>query len=187
MSSRSEDSGFERYLDGASELSHAYRDLGSEEPPAGIDEGVLGAARDTPARLRHWRVPLAAAALLLVSFGLVLRVTTTPQLQPAGPEPDDVRQGAPAPASSPRLPTDARGEKARALEAAGKAKTAAETNAGAAACTPSSDGAQATPEQRLEIIICLREAGAVEAARRDLASFRAAFPDYPLPEPLHDP
>jgi hypothetical protein len=185
MSNGPDDSGFDRYLEGSSELSRAYRDLGSDEPPASIDEAVLGAARHAPGRVRHRLVPLGAAALLLVSFGLVLRVTTAPQVQPA--QPDDVRQGATDPAAPPRLPTDARGEKARALEATTSAKTAADTIAEAAACTRSNDGSQATPERRLEIIICLRAAGAEDAARRDLASFRAAFPDYPLPEPLRDP
>lgn len=194
MSERPDESGFERYLEGCSELSRAYRELGGDDPPASLDEVVIGRARDAivpgHARRRARRLlPLAAAAMLMLSFGLVLRVVTAPPTPPAVPHADNTGQGLPdaATPSPPRLPADARRDKARALEAGARAKTAAETNGNATECTRPGGGSQTTPEQQLELIVCLRAAGAEEAARRELASFRAAFPDHPLPEPLRDP
>ena len=69
-------------------LSQAYRELGREEPPRALDEAILAAAhraeRAHPAPLlspgvgpsarQRWTFPLAAAAVIMLSVGVVLHL-----------------------------------------------------------------------------------------------------------------
>jgi hypothetical protein len=69
-------------------LSQAYRELGREEPPRALDDAILAAARRAerthpapllspgvgrPARER-WTFPLAAAAVIMLSVGVVMHL-----------------------------------------------------------------------------------------------------------------
>jgi len=69
-------------------LSQAYRELGREEPPRALDEAILAAAhraeRTHPAPLlspgvgrsarERWTFPLAAAAVIMLSVGVVMHL-----------------------------------------------------------------------------------------------------------------
>lgn len=69
-------------------LSQAYRELGREEPPRALDEAILAAAhraeRSYPAPLlspgvgrparERWTFPLAAAAVIMLSVGVVMHL-----------------------------------------------------------------------------------------------------------------
>lgn len=64
-------------------LRALYRQLPADEPPAATDDAILAAARRAtksgPAAVpwsRRWRVPLAAAATLLLAFGILLQLPT---------------------------------------------------------------------------------------------------------------
>jgi len=71
----------EDYLRGKSPLSRAYRSEAIEEPPRALDKVILDAARHAVhARPRmprspfawHWMVPLSAAAVIMLSVGLLM-------------------------------------------------------------------------------------------------------------------
>lgn len=77
------------------ELTQAYRDLATEETPAGLDERVLQmAARETRSRYgiaRAWVRPVAWAAMIGLSLAIVLEVT---QVIPSASGPDLARPDA---------------------------------------------------------------------------------------------
>jgi hypothetical protein len=52
-------------------VSAAYRGLGREEPPAGLDAAILAAARRPR---RRWAVPVSIAAVVVLAVGVTLRV-----------------------------------------------------------------------------------------------------------------
>lgn len=89
------------------EISRRYRALDREEPPRALDEAILSAAHGevethpaplvAPTARRRWYVPLAAAAVI------VLSVVVTLQMQREQP---DAELGAPPP-SPPALQKDA--------------------------------------------------------------------------------
>lgn len=73
-----DDRELEAFLDGEHPLAKAYADA-RREPPAHLDATVLQLARAAalpPARrrLRRWRTPLAAAAVLVLAVGVSLRL-----------------------------------------------------------------------------------------------------------------
>ena len=83
------------------ELSRRYRELAREEPPRALDEAILAAARreveSRPAPLvaptgrRRWFVPVAAAAVIVLSAVVTLHV------QREQPDPEMTAQSLPAP------------------------------------------------------------------------------------------
>ncbi|MBA3564691.1 MAG: hypothetical protein H0W33_11925, partial [Gammaproteobacteria bacterium] len=177
MKKLSDEQAFAEYLHGGSPLSRAYAELADEQPDANADETIIRSARrasrESGSKRARWFVPLSAAAIVLLSFGLVLRLTTAP-VDPVLPD-KTFETRHPAPAAEPRrLPAEVRNEKARAVEAAGSAKVAAGavTIAGVENCAEIARiAAQATagsaPAQRLDLIRCLRDAGDTVAARRE--------------------
>lgn len=52
-------------------VSAAYRGLGREAPPAGLDAAILAAARRPR---RRWAVPVSIAAVVVLAVGVTLRV-----------------------------------------------------------------------------------------------------------------
>lgn len=73
----------DRYIAGASELSRLYREAGTEEPRAALDDAIMTAARNAlVARsgklsflsLRSWQIPVSLAATLLLTFTLTVLV-----------------------------------------------------------------------------------------------------------------
>ncbi len=77
--SSSQGSGFERYLQGDSQLSRLYEDTATERPPAELDTAILARARDEAAARRRargpfahtWFVPVSLAAVLVLAVGLI--------------------------------------------------------------------------------------------------------------------
>lgn len=119
---------------GETELQRLYRDSARELPPPALDARILAAARDAvetpPAHrrvLRRWTVPLSVAAVVMLSVGVVLRLThegafedptsfsTAPAI-PAPPSEPAVREEAapPVPASPARQAPAAKTKRERA-------------------------------------------------------------------------
>ena len=97
------------------ELSRRYRDLAREEPPRALDDAILAAARRevrshpaplvAPSGRRRWFVPVAAAAVIVLSAVVTLHVQRE---QPGidspeyAPPPAARKDEAPPPAVAPR-------------------------------------------------------------------------------------
>lgn len=81
MNDTGQDKEFEAFLAGESRLDEQYRQLGHEEPPAGVDARIHAAAADA-VQARHrdrgprggWLKPVALAATVLLSFSLVMNM-----------------------------------------------------------------------------------------------------------------
>ena len=102
-------------LPGEADLTRRYRAGAQDEPPADLDKKILAAAKravETPTPGINfggrWGIPLSAAAVIVLSFGVLLRM-----LEPAGlNETDTTSAPAPLEASPPTL---ARNRPARTL------------------------------------------------------------------------
>lgn len=195
-------------------VSGSYRALDREEPPRALDEAILAAARReletrpaplvAPTGRRHWYVPLAAAAVIVLSVVVTLHVqreqpgpefdgnvAPAPPAQPAPKaepppkvEPPPKLQPAPA---APRVEIQAKRDerKSRPAAPASQAELAkplagpAESAAGAVA----KRGEDADPPERtLERIAQLRREGRHKEADEAYAEFRRRHPDYRIPE-----
>lgn len=181
-------------------VAERYRALGREEPPRALDEAILAAARRR--RLR-WAVPVSIAAVVVLAVGVTLRVqieerkgaediALSPQvIQAPAPADEGARQSrrdsAPVPAAAPppvalesrapaAPPIAARKLEAPAGAAADRAEPAGRASAGVAVGKISAP--PETPEQWLERIGKLRDAGKARAADESLAEFRKRYPDY---------
>jgi hypothetical protein len=76
-------------------LNAAYRALPLEEPRAAIDAAILAASRralEKPSASRHWAAPVSIAAVLVLAFGVTLRM----QQEKPGVESPDVYSSPPA-------------------------------------------------------------------------------------------
>lgn len=71
---------FEKYLDGASDISHAYKRQAREQAPRRVDDAILAASRkavNSRPKIAFspfsstWQVPVSLAAVLVLSIGLV--------------------------------------------------------------------------------------------------------------------
>jgi hypothetical protein len=100
------------------EISRRYRELAREEPPRALDEAILAAARReletypaplvAPTGRRRWTVPVAAAAVIVLSAVVTLQIQREqPDAEliapaaPPVPQRDDLSAAAP-PAEAPR-------------------------------------------------------------------------------------
>jgi hypothetical protein len=76
-------------------LNAAYRALAREEPGARVDAAILAASRRAaakPSASRRWAAPVSIAAVLVLAFGVTLRM----QLEKPGVESPDVYSSPPA-------------------------------------------------------------------------------------------
>jgi hypothetical protein len=65
----------EEHLAGRSEVSRLYRQAGADEPPPELDSKIKAAARRALATRRpRWMLPLSAAAVVMLSVGVLLRM-----------------------------------------------------------------------------------------------------------------
>lgn len=193
-------------------VSQRYRELAREEPPSALDARILAAARGesglrpaplvAPTGRRRWYVPLAAAAVI------VLSVVVTLNLQRAQPDPElalgEVALPIPGPASAPQpsapkpradaagmAPKDTaaalrRGpEKSRATAQEAAAVAAPAAASGAAESAKLAQDALA-PEQWLARIAQMRRDGRHAEADAAYAAFRRRHPEFRIPEALRE-
>jgi hypothetical protein len=179
-------------------VSGAYRALGREEPPQELDAALLAASRR---RRSRWAVPVSVAAVVVLAVGVTLRVqmedhkgaeeiALSPQVMqappaeaaPARPEAKREMRAMEAPAAAPLSATPPPQAGARRRDAA--AESAAADRAGVAAGKISAAAAPETPEQWLERIARLREAGKAREADESLAEFRKRYPEYRMSEAM---
>jgi hypothetical protein len=178
-------------------VSERYRALGREEPPPELDAAILAASRR---RRSRWAVPVSIAAVVVLAVGVTLRVqieerkdaediALSPRVMQTPAPADEVarqsrRDSAPAPATaSPPAPLlGARKREAPAEASADRAEPAGRASAGVAVGKISAP--PQTPEQWLERIAKLRDAGEVREADESLAEFKRRYPDYRISETL---
>lgn len=191
-------------------ISALYRSASQEAPSRHLDERVMVTARRHVARRSHrWWLPLSTAAVLVLAITLLLRHQQAPdelqeqfaQLEPESrakssvaeaplaeaPLADSAKSVAPpaavaaAPSQSPALaaaPTaDMAGESRQAEAAGAMARSGIEAEQKREAATEAA-------EPWLKRIEALRVKGEIEAARRELAAFRKAYPAWPLSKEL---
>lgn len=185
-------------------VSSAYRGLGREEPPAGLDAAILAAARRPR---RRWAVPVSIAAVVVLAAGVTLRVQLEkPELaEPVAVAPRVLE----APATPPVALSEGKKESREADAAPGRSAPPAPT-AGAAAQAPAAEAlaqrfrseqakrpiardnlavgkissAPETPEAWLERIARLRAEGKHQEADASLAEFKRRYPDYEIAEKM---
>jgi hypothetical protein len=177
-------------------VSERYRALGREQPPPELDAAILAASRRRHSR---WVVPVSIAAVVMLAVGVTLRVqieerkdaediALSPRVMQAPASPPAALESraqaappaAPAAAEAPQL--GARKREAPAEASADRAEPAGRASAGVAAGKLSAP--PETPEQWLERIAKLRDAGKAREADESLAEFRKRYPDYRLSEAM---
>ena len=189
-------------------LSKRYRELAREEPPGALDAEILAAARGeqklrmaplvAPTGRRRWYMPVAAAAVIMLSVAVTLHLQ--------GERPDaELASGAevptspaPAPATQPSMPSRADAAREAPKEAtvalrrspeklrapAQEAAPVAVAASGAAESAKLAQDAPA-PEEWLARIARMRRDGRHAEADQEYAAFRRRHPDYRIPEALH--
>lgn len=185
-------------------VSERYRALGREEPPSPLDAAILAASRR---RRSRWAVPVSVAAVVVLAVGVTLRVqieerkdaeeiALSPRVIEAPAEMaarPSQRIGATPPAAAPPMALESRAQElqagARKREtlaeaAADRAEPAGRASAGASVAVGKISKAPETPEQWLERIARLRDAGKAREADESLAAFRKRYPDFRIPEKL---
>lgn len=154
-------------------IRSAWRRLEQPEPPELLDRAVLNTARRELERLpKHrrlrWLGAFATAAVLVLALVVVIRQDPS---GPAAPVPSGdgfrLERSAAAPVH------DSPG--AAALQAEQLQMEARDE----ASPTPG-------PEEWIRQMLALRAAGRLQELEAELAAFRRAFPDYPLPDELAD-
>lgn len=163
-------------------VSERYRALGREQPPPELDVAILAASRRRHAR---WVVPVSIAAVVVLAVGVTLRVqieerkdaediALSPRVMQAPASPpaalESRAQAAPEAAAPP------------AEVSADRAEPAGRASAGVAVGKLSAP--PQTPEQWLERIAKLRDAGKAREADESLAEFKRRYPDYRIPEAM---
>ena len=171
-------------------VSERYRALGREEPPRALDEAILAASRR---RRSRWAVPVSVAAVVVLAVGVTLRVQLeqSEKAEEVALAPKVLEAPASAPPAAalesrapaaPAPPIVARKAEAPAAAVADRAEPADRASAGVAVGKVSAP--PETPEQWLERIAKLRDAGEVREADESLAEFKRRYPDYRISETL---
>jgi hypothetical protein len=183
-------------------VAERYRALGREQPAPELDAAILAASRRRP---RRWAVPVSIAAVVVLAVGVTLRVqmeerkdaedvALSPRVMQTPAPADEVarqsrRDSAPAPApASPPAALESRAQAAPEAAAppaevsADRAEPAGRASAGVAVGKLSAP--PQTPEQWLERIAKLRDAGKAREADESLAEFKRRYPDYRISEAL---
>jgi hypothetical protein len=185
-------------------VSAAWRDLEREQPPDMLDQAVLNSARRAleqrgKPRPFRWLGGLATAAVVVLAVAIVVHQE---RQGPVAPPPKTDGFGLERSVAEPARDARAREEvrdKAVAVEARKKqVGTAAqalasdspqllrEQRAPAPSAALEEDAAPSPPEAWIERLQELKRAGRIEEMRAELAAFRQAYPDYPLPPELLD-
>ena len=206
-------------------VSQRYRELAPEEPPSTLDAGILAAARDesdlrpaplvAPTGRRRWYVPLAAAAVIVLSVvvtlhlqgerpdaELALRDEAPPSpgpasaTQPPAPKPlADAAREAPEKAAGVLHRTPEKPRAPRQASRAAPAPQATEALPSAERGEAPASGAEATaklaqdvlaPEEWLARIARMRRDGRHAEADEAYAAFRRRYPEFRIPEALRD-
>jgi hypothetical protein len=161
-----------------------WASLEQEEPPVLLDQAVINRARREledqgkagPKRISiKWLGAFATAAVVILALTVVLEQEQHAPV-PAAEQADGLRLDSDGPAAGKR---EAR---VNAETAAVAEKSSAGALAGAEESPDEIPEANAWIEQLLE----LKKAHQVEKLAGELARFRAAYPDYPLPSDLED-
>jgi len=107
MAHERDDEAFDRYLDGESSISRRYSELGDEHPPAELDARILAEAERAvkvsplPARGAPGFRIFAWAAVIVMSFSLVLNIVFQGALQEPDSEPEVMATRPPLPQDRP--------------------------------------------------------------------------------------
>lgn len=200
-------------------VSRRYRELGAEEPPRALDEAIVAAARReletrpaplvAPTARRRWYVPLAAAAVIVLSVAVTLHMQRDrPDVDGVSPPPAEekpvlekpvaakpipplfplpVRRDAPAAPPAPVTPPAPVAPPAPERRPAGPAMERRALGAASAdAMAKRVEDAAETPERMLDRIARLRREGRHQEADELYTEFRRRFPGYVIPEALRE-
>lgn len=182
-------------------IRSAWQELEQAEPPQLLDQAVLNSARrqlERPAnyRRRRWVGAFATAAVMVMALMLVVR-----QDQYAPPAPVPAGDGFRLEKGAAAQENGGQAMKVERSAAAPEMLQRTDPDITAASDEPHAESAQQDrevsealgeetsvldPAAWIEQMLELREAGRMEELEAELASFRRAFPDYPLPAQLAD-
>lgn len=181
-------------------IRSAWKELEHAEPPQLLDLAIMNTARrqlDSPPQYRRlrWLGAFATAAVLVLALAVVIRQDP---YGPAAPVPPGDGLRLEKSAAAPRAEEDQAimlehsTAAAETVERSDHDLPAASDSPGAAeprtrqrvmeARESASPGL--SPEDWIERMLALRAAGQLQELEAELAAFRQAFPDYPLPDEL---
>lgn len=195
-----EDSRLERDLQA---LSRANSEVEPSGPPDLLDQAVMNMARralpgQSKRRPLRWLGAFATATVVVLAFSIVLRQDPQAPADPNGLrfEPaQETESGAPGQTAERRLApmmdsapaTAPMRKEAPASAAVAEADAAASLSADAEfAEEPEMEGTDPAAEAWITRMLKLHRAQRYEDLKTELAAFRTAFPDYPLPPELAD-